>query len=203
MPEPVEASAVSPHRTKHFRIEAYAIISSDGMIADANGAFPAVLSFEADKKYYERELDRVDAIVMGRHSYEYQTNSANRRRLVLTRKIAGLAPDSEFAHCFQWNPLGASLDDACGALGLKTGLLGIIGGTAVFDLFLAIGYDVFHLSRADKVTLPGGAPVFSQIRADRSPEDVLVLSGLQPGPTEILDPANAITQVDWTPKAPA
>jgi dihydrofolate reductase len=164
MPEPVEASAVSRHRTKHFRIEAYAIISSDGMIADANGAFPAVLSFEADKKYYERELDRVDAIVMGRHSYEYQTNSA---------------------------------------LGLKTGLLGIIGGTAVFDLFLAIGYDVFHLSRADKVTLPGGAPVFSQIRADRSLEDVLVQSGLQPGPTEILDPANAITQVDWTPKAPA
>jgi hypothetical protein len=59
MPEPVELSAVSRHRSKHFRIEAYAIISSDGMIADANGSFPAVLSFEADKKYYERELDRV------------------------------------------------------------------------------------------------------------------------------------------------
>jgi hypothetical protein len=53
------------------------------------------------------------------------------------------------------------------------------------------------------VSLPGGAPVFSQIRNDRSPEDVLAQSGLQPGPTEILDPTNAITQVDWTLKAPA
>jgi hypothetical protein len=203
MPEPVETSAVSRHRTKHFRIEGYAIISSDGRIADANGAFPTVLSFDADKKYYERELNRVDAVVQGRHSYEFQTNSSNRRRLVLTRKIAGLAPDPEFAHSFLWNPIGASLDEACGALGLASGTLGIIGGTAVFDLFLAIGYNVFHLSRAAKVTLPGGPPVFSQVGADQSPDDVLTQSGLQPGPTEVLDPANAITLVDWTRKAPA
>jgi hypothetical protein len=34
--------------------------------------------------------------------------------------------------------------------------LAVIGGTGVFGLFLEIGYDSFHLSRARNVRLPGG-----------------------------------------------
>jgi hypothetical protein len=193
-----------PHqRTKLFSIEGYAIISADGAIADANAAFPAALSFDADKQYYERELDRVDAVIQGRNSYEFQSNSPRRRRLVLTRSIAALAPDPERQRSFLWNPAGAALDAACAALGLTAGTLGVVGGTYVFDLFLDIGYDAFHLSRADKVKLPGGPPVFSQIGPDRSPEDVLAQYGLEPGPAQVLDAANGVSLVTWTRKAPA
>jgi hypothetical protein len=203
VPDPSGWPADRSLRTCAFRIEGYAIISADGAIADADGAFPKVLTFEADKKYYERELDRVDAIVQGRNSYEYQTNSANRRRLTLTRKVSALAPDPERSRGYLWNPDGASLEQACGALGLSSGTLGIVGGTHIFDMFLEIGYDVFHLSRAEKVTLPGGPPVFSKLQSGLSPEDVLSRYDLAPGPLQILDAANAVSLVDWTRKAGA
>ena len=203
MAEPPQRPGGPHQRTKLFSIEGYAIISADGAIADANAAFPAALSFEADKQYYERELDRVDAVIQGRNSYEFQSNSPSRRRLVLTRAIAALAPDPERPRSFLWNPAGASLDVACAALGLAAGTLGVVGGTFVFDLFLDIGYDAFHLSRADKVKLPGGPPVFSKIGPDHSPEDVLAQYGLEPGPVQILDAANGVSLVTWTRRAPA
>jgi dihydrofolate reductase len=186
-----------------YRIEGYAIISTDGAIADADAAFPTALIFEADKRYYERELDRVDAVIQGRNSYENQPNSARRRRLLVTHRVAALAPDPDHPNSFLWNPVGASLDGACAALGLTAGTLGIVGGTGVFDLFLDLGYDSFHLSRAANVKLPGGPPVFSQIGPERSPEDVLAQHGLEPGPTQILDTANGVSLVTWTRKAPA
>ncbi len=44
-------------------------------------------------------------------------------------------------------------------------------GPFVFSLFLAIGYDAFHLSHAPGVRLPGGVPVFREQKTGRSPED--------------------------------
>ena len=198
MAEPPERPAGLDQRAKLYRIEGYAIISSDGMIADAAAAFPSALIFDADKQYYERELDRVDAVIQGRNSHEGQPNSPRRRRLVLTSKVAAIAPDPNHPKSLLWNPAGASLDEACAALGLAAGTLGIVGGTSVFDLFLEIGYDAFHLSRANKVQLPGGPPVFSQLRSGRTPEEVLAQAGLEPGPTQVLDEANAVSLVNWT-----
>jgi len=34
-----------------YRFEGYAIVSSDGMIADADGAFPEALVFKADQRF--------------------------------------------------------------------------------------------------------------------------------------------------------
>ena len=70
-------------------------------------------------------------------------------------------------------------------------MLAVIGGPEVYGLFLDIGYDAFHLSRAANVRLPGGRPVFPQIGPDRTPEDVLASHGLKPGPQRVLDAAAA------------
>jgi dihydrofolate reductase len=200
MLEPSDRQTDLGRRPRPYRVEGYAIISSDGMIADANGGFPDSLMIEADKEFFARELDRADVIVQGRNSYEHQANSPSRRRLVLTRKIAGLAPNPDTPKSFLWNPAGASVEQACAALGLASGLIGVIGGTDVFDLFLEIGYDAFHLSRADKAILPGGRPVFSQVRSGRTPEDVLTEYGFEPGPTQLLDDRHEASLVCWTRK---
>jgi dihydrofolate reductase len=185
-----------------YRFEGYAIVSSDGMIADAHGSFPEALVFKADQRYLERELDHVDAVIHGRHSHEGHANSPARRRLVLTRKVAAFAPDPHLGKCMLWNPAGASVDEACCAMGRAGGTIAILGGPDVYGLFLEIGYDVFHLCRAGKVRLPGGVPIFSQVRSGRSPEDVLRHAGLRPSPRRVLDQANALTLVTWT-RAPA
>jgi hypothetical protein len=140
----------------------------------------------------------MDAVVNGRRSHEWQPNSHLRRRLVVTRKVAALEPNPEQDKSFLWNPTGASLADACSALGLAAGSVGIIGGMEIFGLFLDIGYDVFHLSRAPGVRLPGGMPVFPQVRNDFSPEDVLAQRGFQPGPQQVLDAVHNVTLVSWS-----
>jgi hypothetical protein len=101
-----------------------------------------------------------------------------------------------------WNPEGMPFEEACLFLGLTRGTAAIIGGMEIFTLFLEIGYDVFHLSRASRVRLPGGLPVFAQVRYGRTPEDVLSQFGLAPGPMRVLDAAAAVTLVDWTPNVP-
>jgi hypothetical protein len=76
-------------------------------------------------------------------------------------------------------------------------MLAVIGGPHVYDFFLDVGYDAFHLTRVANVRLPGGRPVFSEIGPDRTPEDVLAAHGLEPGPAQMLDEAAGATLVTW------
>jgi len=39
-----------------LRLEAYAIVSADGMLADASGVMPEELKFAADQRYFENRL---------------------------------------------------------------------------------------------------------------------------------------------------
>lgn len=181
-----------------YSITGYAIVSSDGMIADSHSFMPDTLKIDADKEFFARELDHVDILVHGRHSHECQENSPLRRRLIMTRKAAGIAPDYEYPNSLLWNPAGASLEEACRALGVTAGVVAVLGGTEAFDMFLREGYQTFHLSRAENAQLPGGRPVFSPVGPCRSPEDLLTHFGLEPGPNQVLDSASALTLVTWT-----
>jgi dihydrofolate reductase len=188
---------------KPYRVFGYAIVSSDGMIADSGGLMPNALIFDSDKDFFERELNRADAVVQGRNSYEYQAESPSRKRLTLTRQVATVAPDPNFPNGYYWNPAGASFEEACRTLGLAEGTIAILGGPHVYSLFLKDGFDGFYLCRAANVKLPGGVAVFPQVAADRSPEDVLEQFGYKAGPVQTLDEANAVTYVIWTPSEKA
>jgi hypothetical protein len=94
------------------RIEGYAIVSEDGMLANAAGIMPDSLKFAADRRFFERGLDRVDVVVHGRHSHERQPHSHLRRRLILTRQIPAIAADPSNEKALFWNPAGASLEQA-------------------------------------------------------------------------------------------
>jgi dihydrofolate reductase len=177
------------------RIEGYAIVSEDGMIADAARIMPDSLIFEADKHFFERGLDAVDVVVHGRHSHEQQPHSASRLRLVVTHRVETVAPDSSNEKALFWNPAGASLEDALEALGKPGGSVGVVGGTDVFGLFLG-RYDVFHLSRAPDAHIPGGRPVFPGVPA-LTPEEVLASYGMVPGECQVLDEDKRLTVVSW------
>jgi dihydrofolate reductase len=179
------------------RIEAYAIVSADGMLADAQGQIPAALKVEADQQFFHRGLARAAAVVHGRHSYESDPVDADRPRLIATRTVAAIARDPARPKALWWNPRGASLEEAWTALAPPPGMLAVIGGPDVYGLFLDIGYDVFHLSRVPDIRLPGGRPVFPEIGPNRSPEEVLAGHGLKPGPQQVLDAAAGVTLVSF------
>ena len=134
-------------------------------------------------------------MVHGRHSEERQPNSPERRRIILTRQIPSIDNHRWNANALLWNPAGASFEQALAALGMPDADIGVIGGPDVFGLFLD-RYDVFYLSRAPGVLLPGGRPVFPEVPAV-TPEDVLRSGGLSPDPVATLDAANGLTMVRW------
>ncbi len=177
------------------RIEGYAIVSADGMLADADGVMPEALKFEADARFFEAGLDAVDVVVHGRNSEERQPRSHLRRRLVLTRTVPSLAAHPANTRALLWNPAGASLEAALLALGALDATIGVIGGSDVFALFLD-RFDVFHLSRAPDVRLPGGLPVFPGVPM-RAPEAVLAAHGLTADPPLMLDAEKRLTVVSW------
>jgi hypothetical protein len=177
------------------RIEGYAIVSEDGMLANVAGIMPDELKFEADQHFFERGLDGVDVVVHGRHSHEQQPHSHLRKRLILTRDVPATVPDPSNEKALLWNPGGASFEQALAALGVPDASIGVIGGTAVFGMFLD-RYDVFYLSRAPGVRLPGGRPVFPEVPA-RTPEDVLASHGLRRGERQVLDPAKDLAVTAW------
>jgi dihydrofolate reductase len=184
---------------QQVRIEGYAIVSADGMLADRNRKMPDGLKIDADVLFFNQGLARAALIVHGRNSHEQQANSDRRRRLVVTRSIPALAKHPSMPLAQLWNPAGASFAEACRSTGVNEGMVAVTGGAEVFRLFLDIGFDAFHLSRAGKVLLPGGRPVFPEVPA-LTPEEVLASHGLRPGPIQMLDVAAEATLVSWEPR---
>ena len=178
-----------------LRIEGYVIISADGMLADARNVMPDQLKFEGDKAFFTAALDRADLILHGRNSYEDQPNSPRRRRIFLTRKVVAIAPDPANPISTLWNPAGASFEAACHHAGVTAGTVAVIGGPAVFGMFMD-RYDAFWLSVAPHVRLPGGEPCFPGV-PDRSPQDILAAHGLRAGEPQMLDPAEDVSVTPW------
>lgn len=178
-----------------LRFEGYVIVSGDGMLANAENVMPDELKFEGDKRFFAAALDRAALIVHGRNSHEDQPNSPKRKRVVLTRKVADVEPDPSNPNAVFWNPTASSFEEACERIGVTSGTVAIIGGPAVFDMFME-RYDTFWLSVAPNVRLPGGEPCFPGV-GPRTPQQILRLHGLKPGDSEMLDPADGVSVTPW------
>jgi dihydrofolate reductase len=178
------------------RIEGFAIVSDDGMLADADRRIPPALVVEADQKFFHDSLEHAAVVVHGRHSHEGGPRADTRHRLVATRQVPSLAPHPTLPKALLWNPQGASLTEAWAALGAPDGMLAVIGGPDVNQLFLG-RFDAFHMSRVAGLSLPGGVRVCRGLGAARTPETLLAERGLEPGPRRVLDATAHATLVTW------
>lgn len=176
------------------RLIGHAIVSADDRIADATGATPPALRNEADWNRFQAALDSAAVTVLGHLGHEANPNPKGRNRLVLSSSAAGV---ERRADAWWWNPAQASLADALALAAPTGGVVAVPGGRRVFDLFLGIGFDEFHLARAARVELADGIPLFSTIGPGRTAADVLVAHGLRPGTSETLDPAAGVSLTVW------
>ena len=178
-----------------LRIDGYVIVSADGMLANAARVMPDELKFDGDKQFFTAALDRADLIVHGRRSYEDQPDSPRRKRLIVTRSIAAVAPDPSNPKATLWNPAGAAFEAACDHAGVHSGTAAVIGGPDVFGMFMD-RYDTFWLSQAPRVRLPGGEPCFPGV-PQHSPQGILAAHGLRAGEAQILDSAEGVSVTPW------
>jgi hypothetical protein len=186
---------MSAGRTRPVEVHGYAIVSDDNRIAAADGLTPLSLRNEKDWEYYQGALARSDLVVFGHTSHIAEPNTRGDPRVVISRSAAGgleRRPDAWF-----WNPQRTPWAEVAARLLPSGGEVAAPGGQGVFDLFLGIGFDVFHLSRARGVKLPGGRAVFSACDTGLSAEEVLAKAGLVVGEKILLDPAHGVEMNIW------
>jgi hypothetical protein len=169
-------------------IEGHAIVSADGMIADAAGEYPAALRNDADWRLYQAALDRAAVVVLGRRGHQRFPNPG-RRRLVLTRSVERLADDLQDKRAVLWNPAGLTLHDALAEIEVTEGTVAITG---VFDQFVH-DYDGFALSESHRLLIPEGTPCFG----GGHPRTVLAGIGLKPVEVDLIDPEAMVTTTHW------
>ena len=179
-----------------WSIHAHAIVSADDRIAGPDGLTPESLRNDADWARFQAALDEAAVTVLGRLGHETHPNLKRRNRLVLSRSARGI---ERRADAWWWNPADTSVDEALAAAAPGGGIAAVPGGRQVFDMFLDIGFDAFHLVRAADVRIPGGVPVFSTATEERGADAILAAHGLVPAPTEELDPAARVFLTVWRP----
>ena len=177
-----------------YRFIGYAIVSDDGMLADAAGVIPRSMIVKADQDFFMRGLDAAAAVVHGKNSAEQPTSPA-RLRLIASREVQSIEPVAGVPNALRWNPVETNVESALQQLGVGSGDVAIIGGTDIFGLFLPL-YELFYLTRANGVRLPKGRPVFPGV-PEQTPESLLAASGMTPGEATTLDAVHAVTMVPW------
>ncbi len=180
-----------------IEIHGYAIVSDDDRIADAGGLIPPALRNDKDWEQYQRALANSDLVVFARVSHENEPETHGVPRMVVSRSANGL---ESRGGVWWWDPALVSWGEAVAEVLPQGGEVAAPGGQAVFDLFLDIGYDVFHLARAHGVKLPGGRAVFSQCDAGLTAEAVLSRHGLAHVERIELDPAQRVDMNIWRAK---
>lgn len=181
------------------RIEGYAIVSREGMIARSDASFPEELKIPADQKFYQKSLERASAVANGRHSAEGGPKEKSRKRIRVTRRVHRIITDPDNPQVVLWNPGTASFEEAWQRLNIDGGILAVVGGTDVFGLFLTIGYDAFFLSRA-LASVPRGRPVFPGVGNGVQAEEPLKKHGLVLRETRLLDPVSETVVQEWGPE---
>ena len=183
---------------QQYRFVGHAIISADSKIANSDGVMPSELAHPADREQFQAALDEATLIVLGRRSHESVPNRRGRKRLIMSRSVNSAEQRRDG---WWWNPVGMPLQDALAAVAPGGGTIAIPGGRGVFDYFLTVGFDAFHLSRNALVTLPGGVAIFGESVSGTSAEQVLRGAGLHPGKTKILDSEEYVSMTVWrTPR---
>jgi len=172
-----------------------AIVSQNDCIADAQGNMPEALRNDADWALFQSELDRASLTVLGRLGHEAHGNAKQRRRMIVSSHSSGLEkrPDG-----WWWNPELLDWQTAVARAVPQGGVIAVPGGQGVFDLFLQLGFDQFHLTRAEGIEIPGGRPLFSGVSNALTAESILAAHGLQPRETVTIDPAVPVTLTPWT-----
>ena len=168
-----------------YRFEGHAIVSREGAIADSLGRKPDGLKIEADWAYFQAQLDRSALTVLGRASHEAAPNPG-RKRLVLTRQAARLEQQTGETTWFV-DPERTELIDALGVVAPDGGIVAVVGGRGVFDLFLARGFDAFHLTVAEQCSIQDGTPIFTGVSSARGARTRLEQRGLNLKQSRLLD----------------
>ncbi len=136
---------------------AIAAITLDGKIAAGEKQFTSWTSRE-DKKFLRSFLDRSDAVVVGRNTYETAKKPLSKRNcIVLTRSVSGVVRKKK--NLIYLNPQKTDILKFVKKFGWKQ--VAVLGGTKTYTYFLEKGLlDELYLT-VEPVVFCSGLPLFN------------------------------------------
>ncbi len=142
---------------RRMKITMIAAVSLDGKIARHDHEMTDWTSKE-DKRVLYRELDRSDAVVVGRKTFEVARKPLSRRNcVVMTRSVRGARQKSP--RLTYLNPARVGLLDFFQARGYRR--VCVLGGSEVYTYFLTHGLlDDIYLT-IEPVVFGSGVPLFA------------------------------------------
>ena len=142
-----------------IRFSLIAVVSADGFIARRPDEMPAAWTSPEEQAAFREIMKGISWSFLGRATHDIAPN-AERRRVVFTRRV--VEPVWANANQLLYNPTHATLDRVL-EMARVDGTCGILGGTAIYDHFLALGrVDEAEVS-IEPVTFGSGLPLFSAI----------------------------------------
>ncbi|HLC93305.1 MAG TPA: dihydrofolate reductase family protein [archaeon] len=109
-----------------------AVITLDGKIA-RNSSHLSDWSSKEDKKFFHRELDTADVVLVGNNTYKTAKKFLLKRNLIVfTRHVT--APRWKSEKCVFMNLARTNIQNYCQAHGYRN--VAVLGGTQIFDYFL-------------------------------------------------------------------
>ena len=113
---------------------------------------------------------------------------------MLSHQVQGLEQREDAAW---WSPQAISFAEVTRVLLPQGGRVAVTGGRFVFDEFLRIGFDAFHLARASNCRIENGIPIFSECLKGESAEAILQRYGLTLISTRLLDAKAGVDLSLW------
>ena len=175
---------------REWRLEAHAIVSREGHIADAEGHMPEGLVNPFDQARFQGMLDRACLAVLGSEGHHRHPQRSGRRRLVVTSQVDGLERDGDAV--WRWNPDGATHFEALADAAPNGGTVAVTGGARVFEHFLKIGLDRFDLAVSHRCEIPDGRPCLPDVPDIEGLTQRLEAARLGLETIEWLDPATRV-----------
>jgi hypothetical protein len=177
-----------------YRIHGYAIVSDDHRLASASRERPPEFRSPAWREHFQAARDEAAVTVISQPFYMARANPTGRIHLVASNAVEGI---EQRDGAWWWNSRAIPVEAALRRAAPVGGIAVIVGGRRVFDMFLGLGFDEFHLGRAKGVRLPNGYSVFSTVRLGLSPEDIMARQAMTAGPAEEIDPERGVSLTVW------
>ncbi len=136
-----------------------AVCTIDGRIA-RHARHMTGWSSKEDKDFLHKTLDRSDAVVVGRNTYEVAKAPLSRRNcIVFTHNVTGAVEIG--AGPAYLNPVEVSIRDYCTSHGYKK--IAVLGGTKTFTYFLQAGLADEIFLTIEPLVFGAGLPLFDGV----------------------------------------
>lgn len=178
----------------NWELHGYVMTCRNDCIADDEGHIPLPLQQAMDGKYFQAELNRCAAMIMGRRAHQAIPNPKQRVRAIVSRNASAL---DHKEGGWWWNPAVMSMENMLRIVAPSGGKVAVIGGRETIAYFLQNGLQVLHVCRAESHAIKDGLKLFDACDGKTTADMVLRDKGMRLSERKLIDLKAPVSLSTW------